>query len=90
MKTTTPASKELFNLEQLARKLGEKERTNYHSAAARILYVTNHIRMAEKVACGFACTRVQAATFKDDKKLWKLLGYLCKTKAKKILFGRGD
>ena len=90
MEATTPASKELFKLEETAKRLDEKRRKNHHSAAAKILYVTNQIRTAAKVACGFACTRVQAATVNDKKKLRKLLGYLWKTKAKKMLFGRGD
>ena len=74
MNTTTPASSDLFKLEVLAKRLSEKETKNYHSAAARVLYVTNRIRAAAKVACGLACTRVQEATVDDQKKLRKLLG----------------
>ena len=83
------AQKDLFELEEVGLLLSEENKRKFHSTTARLLYLTNHMRPALKVACQFLCTHAQCLKEFNEKKLQNLLMYLWSTQRKKMIFN-GD
>jgi hypothetical protein len=76
----TPSNKSIFQVDGDAMVLLEEERKQFHSAVAKLLYLSKRARPDILAAVSFLCTRVTKATIEDKKKLEYLLGYLQATK----------
>jgi hypothetical protein len=71
-----PGNKETFAVKEAAERLNLKKKTIFHSAVAKLLYLSKRARPDIIAVVGFLCTRVRELTVKDLEKLNKLLGYL--------------
>ena len=87
---TSPAGKDLFNVNEQAVALTEQERKKFHTNVAKLLYLTKRARPDVLTAVGFLCTRVTRATVQDKLKLRRVLGYLKRTKKKTLHLKIGD
>jgi len=76
----TPANNNIFVVDKRAPLLSEKERKNFHTLVAKILFLSKRARPEVSTANSFLCTRVTKATEEDKKKLLQLLGFLQRTK----------
>jgi hypothetical protein len=75
---STPANHNLFNFNPKAEPIVEKAK--FHSVVAKLLYLGKRGRPEILLPVQFLCTRVQAPTEVDVKKLERVLGYLEMTK----------
>ena len=75
-----PASPNLFDISENARRLSDDEADNFHSVVASLLYLALRVRPDIMVAVTFLCSRVAFSTEEDLIKLKKLLQYLNLTK----------
>ena len=76
----TPATKKIFDVNDAAVVLNEEERKKFHSMVAKILFLSKRARPDILTANSFLCTRVTKATVEDQQKLFRLLGFLRRTK----------
>ena len=75
----TPAEDWLFDVRDAPR-LSDEKRERFHSAVAKLLFLSKRTRPDILTAVSFLTTRVQAPDDDDLKKLERLLKYLNKTK----------
>ena len=75
----TPAEEWLFDVRQ-SELLSDAERESFHSAAAKLLFLSKRVRPDIQTAVSFLTTRVQKPDVDDKKKLGRVLKYLNKTK----------
>lgn len=73
---TTPARKNLFDVDDKAETLCRDEADIFHSVVAKLLYVSIRARMDLLLAIGFQCTRVSKCTKQDQAKLKRVLEYI--------------
>ena len=75
----TPAEEWLFDVRN-AELLSDAERESFHSAVAKLLFLSKRVRPDIQTAVSFLTTRVQKPDADDKKKLARVLKYLNKTK----------
>jgi hypothetical protein len=75
-----PGKKTSFAADETAELLTEAERKVFHTAVARLLYLSKRARPDIMTVVAFLCTRVIRATTEDCQKLERILGYLKRTK----------
>ena len=79
-KITTPASENLFKINKQSPKLDKNLAEEFHTTAARGLFVSEQARPDVQPTIAFLCKRVQEPTKDDWNKLSRLMSYLKKTK----------
>lgn len=79
-KVSTPASDELFTIDELAQRLSAPESKVFHSDVAKLLYVAKRTRLEILTAVSFLCSRVSQPGTDDQAKLQRLFDYLANTK----------
>jgi hypothetical protein len=72
----TPATEKLFQIDASSPALSDKEKAEFHSTVARLLYLTKKVRPDMLTGVSFLTTRVQYPTQQDRSKLDRLLKYL--------------
>ena len=73
---STPAKKNLFEVDDDAAPLTDGEAKVFHSVVAKLLYVSLRTRMDLLLPVIFLCTRVSKATAEDKLKLKRVLEYI--------------
>ena len=73
---TTPALKDLFDVDDKAPRLNKVEGEVFHSVCAKLLYVSLRARVDILLPIAFLCTRVAKSTQQDQTKLKRVLEYL--------------
>ena len=86
----TPATKNLFDVDEKSAPLARKEGEVFHSVSAKLLYVAIRARMDILLAVIFLCTRVSKCTAQDNQKLRCLLQYISGTLDRKYTLGADD
>ena len=76
---TTPAGRNIFDVDANAVPLDKQHADIYHKVVAKLLYVTHRGRPDIQLAIAFMCTRVSCSTTQDWGKLKRLLQYLNRT-----------
>ena len=84
---TTPAHGRLFDVDEKAEKLDEKQAKEFHSLVQETSYISQRVRWDLMLAVGFLKTRVSEPDVDDWKKLLRLLAYLNGTKNLKLTLG---
>ena len=79
MKVTSPAKKNLFEINNKAEKLTKINSELYHSIVAKLLWVMKRGRPDIETAIAFLCTRVKDPDVDDWEKLKRLLCFLSET-----------
>lgn len=79
--TRSSASEELFKVDTSSPLLPESQREVFHTAVARMLYVSKRVRPECLITVGFLVTRVTKATQEDESKLQRLLRYVSQSHA---------
>jgi hypothetical protein len=72
----TPASDNLFDVDEDSPALNEKESDFFHRTTARLLFAAKRARPDLQVAVAYLCTRVKAPTQSDYRKLTRVIKYL--------------
>ena len=75
-KAKTPATADLFTVNDEAMKLGQVDKEAFHSKTAKLLYLGKRVRPDILTAIVFLATRVQGPDTDDAKKLERVLMYL--------------
>jgi hypothetical protein len=83
---SAPGTKNTFTVNKEAKKLSEKDREQFHSITAKILYLAKRARPDVLTVVRFLCTRVTMATKEDMTKLERLIGYLKRTSQRHLVF----
>ncbi len=73
---STPGKKNFVEDDKKAELLSEAERRKFHTAVARLLYLSKRSRPDIMMVVAFLCTGVMRATTEDRQKLERVLGYL--------------
>lgn len=73
---SSPAAPNLFELDEESLPLKEDQRKEFHSIAAKLLYLAKRVRPDILLATSFLSTRVTVATDQDKRKLDRVLKYL--------------
>jgi hypothetical protein len=76
----TPASVELFSVDEASPMLGDKKRKEFHSLTAKLLYQAKRARPDLLTVVSFLTTRVQRPTEEDWSKLERAIRYVRGTK----------
>ena len=84
---TTPAKKDLFEVDEDSPKLEEKKAEVYHHIVAKMLHVAIRGRPDTLLAVAFLCTRVSCSTMEDWGKLRRLVQYLHRTQDDFMILG---
>ena len=79
---SVPANKNIFVVDEKSPALSKAERKKFHTMVAKLLFLSKHAHPEISTAYGFLCTRVTKATVEDRKKLFRLLGFLQRTKGR--------
>ena len=75
----TPAADHLFEVNDIANKLNEKDSDTFHRTVAKLLFAAKRARPDIQTAIAFLCTRVKSPDEDDWKKLIRVLGYIKNT-----------
>jgi hypothetical protein len=75
-RVSTPAQRNLFEIDETSKKLSTDKSDLYHHIVAKLLYVSKRCRLDIQLTIGFLCTRVSCSTEQDWAKLKRLLQYL--------------
>ncbi|KAI2510045.1 Reverse transcriptase (RNA-dependent DNA polymerase) [Fragilaria crotonensis] len=75
-KATTPAQRNLFDVNENSPPLEKTEGIIFHSVCAKLLYVSLRARVDILLPIAFLCTRVTKSTQQDQSKLKRVLEYL--------------
>ena len=78
-KTPTPSDDDLFTVDGDSPLIAEPDRQVFHTAVAKMLYVSKRVRPDCLTAVGFLVTRVTKATEQDNSKLQRLLRYVAQS-----------
>jgi hypothetical protein len=78
---TTPADKNLFEVRNDIAALTTDDVDFFHAMVARLLFLCKRGRPDLQTAIAFLCTRVQAPTLDDQRKLSRVIKYLRKTRS---------
>jgi KUP system potassium uptake protein len=73
---TSPARRDLFEINEESKELGSGKRETFHSVVAKLLYVAKRGRLDVELPIAFLCTRVTCSTEQDWSKLKRALEYL--------------
>ena len=73
---TSPAKRDLFEINEDSGDLTEKDHEIFHSVVAKLLYVSIRGRLDIILPIAFLCTRVACSTEQDWTKLKRVLEYL--------------
>ena len=84
---TTPANKNLFEIDPESPQLDKTQAERYHSVVAKLLYVAQRGRPDIILAVAFLCTRVSCSTDEDWRKLKRLMLYLNRTVTDFVILG---
>ena len=76
---TTPAKKDLFEVNERSQRLSTVKADTYHSVVAKMLYVSLRGRPDAILTVAFLCTRVSCSTEQDWEKLRRLMRFLFRT-----------
>ena len=87
---TTPARKDLFEIDEDSEALPTEEAERFHSVVAKLLYVAIRARMDILLAIIFLCSRVAKCTRQDQAKLKRVLEYLKGTLDLELTLGADD
>ena len=85
---TTPANENLFKVSDTDTRLSEKERQQFHTTVAKLLYLSKRTRPDILLPISFLCTRVKEATVSDQLKLDRVLKYLNGTRGMDTRIGQ--
>ena len=72
----TPATKDIFVVNEKEQKLDEEKKKKFHSITAKLLYISKRARLDLQYAVGYLTTRVQNPTMSDWRKLRRVLQYV--------------
>jgi hypothetical protein len=72
----TPASNNLFEVDEESPALHDKESYFFHRTTARLLFAAKRARPDLQVAVAYLCTRVKAPNQSDYRKLTRVIKYL--------------
>jgi hypothetical protein len=86
----TPASDNLFDVDEDSIALNEKESDFFHRTTARLLFAAKRARPDLQVAVAYLCTRVKAPTQSDYCKLTRVITYLRLTISIPLVLGWGS
>ena len=86
---TTPATVNLFVINQATRALTAGEAKKFHTVVAKLLYLAKRARVDILLAIAFLCTRVKAPTADDQHKLERVLKYLKSTAGAVLVLAPG-
>jgi len=86
----TPASSELFVVNDSTAKLKSKDKDRFHSMVAKLLYIAKRGRPDILTAISFLTTRVSCPDVEDMKKLERVISYMHGTKDMAITLGATD
>ena len=88
---TTPANGNLFNVNEKDKNLVDKEKQEFHTVVAKLLYLAKRTRPDVLLPVSYLCTRVREPTENDRLKLERVLKYLNGTRDMKlVLDGVGE
>ena len=87
--SATPAANNLFDVRDAA-KLDDKQKADFHSYKAKVLYLAKRARPDVLLPISFLSTRVQSPDTDDWKKLERVLKYLSGTKEMGIVLRPDD
>jgi hypothetical protein len=73
---TTPAQRDLFDVNEKSPPLNKAEGIVFHSICAKLLYISLRARVDILLPIAFLCTRVAKSTQQDQSKLRRVLEYL--------------
>ncbi len=73
---STLGKKNFFEIDEKVELLSEVERKKFHTAVARLLYLSKWAWPDIMMVLAFLCTRVMRAITEDHQKLERVLGYL--------------
>jgi hypothetical protein len=76
---STPAKRNLFEIDHESCLLTNKDSETFHSVVAKLLYVSKRCRLDIQLGVAFLCTRMSCSTEKDWLKLKMVLEYLSGT-----------
>ena len=79
--SSTPASSNLFSIDETSELLSTSDREMYHSLTAKLLYLGKRVRPDILTAVSFLSKRVQSPTQQDFRKLEKVIKYVRQTAA---------
>jgi hypothetical protein len=87
---TTPARKDLFDIDETSDLLNSVKSEDFHSVVSLLLFVSKRGRLDIELAISFLCTRVSCSTEQDWKKLKRVLEYLNGTLDECLILGADD
>ena len=87
---TTPAQRDLFDVNETSPPLDKAEGIVFHSICAKLLYVSLRARVDILLPIAFLCTRVAKSTQQDQSKLRRVLEYLKGTIDDEYVLGADD
>ena len=85
--TTTPAKKNLFDVDCESQILDEDWGDIFHSVVAKLLWIAKRGRPDLELSISFLCTRVATPNIDDWQKLERVLTYLSCTKDERRIIG---
>ena len=87
---TSPAQRDLFEVDNTREKLDTKKSENYHKIVAKLLHISKRSRLNIQLPVSFLCTRVSCCDVSDWKKLKRVLQYLSGTIDDVLTLGADD
>jgi hypothetical protein len=87
---TSPARKNLFEIDETSGALIDDDHNTFHSVVAKLLYISKRGRLDIQPPIALLCTRVSCSTEKDWLKLKKVLEYLRGTLDEFLTLGADD
>jgi hypothetical protein len=87
---TSPAKRDLFDIDENSEVLATKESETFHSVVSKLLYVSKRGRLDIQLAIAFLCMRVSCSTKQDWMKLKRVLEYLHGTLDEFLTLGADD
>jgi hypothetical protein len=83
----TPASDNLFDVDDESPPLNDKESDFFHRTTARLLFAAKRARPDLQVAVAYLCTRVKCPSQSDYRKLTRVIKYLRRTISIPLVLG---
>jgi len=87
---TTPANKNLMEIDDISCNLDGKRREIFHHVVQKLLHISKRGRLDLQVAVGFLCTRVKEPNVSDWNKLRRTLQYIRGTIGMKRILSMGN
>jgi hypothetical protein len=88
-RAATPATENLFKAGD-GHLLGEKDAKEFHTAVAKLLYLSKRTRNDILTAVSYLTSRVKAPTTDDQEKLERVIRYVRNTADQKLILGADD